>query len=72
MNLDGLLDRVGIAYSAKFGAELPEGVTFRNVTEDPKVLGRVHFDVMRGGVKLGSGAYKPKRQSVWVDWTRAV
>ena len=72
-DLDYLLDLVGNAYRAKFeGEELPEGISFRNVEIDPEVKGRVHFTLARGSTVLGSGAYKPKRRSIWIDWTRAV
>ena len=81
-DLDYLLDLVGNAYRAKFkGAELPEGISFRNVesAQDPNPSGRptrfvglVHFDVARGSTVLGSGTYKPNRRSIWIDWTRAV
>jgi len=72
-DLDYLLDLVGNAYRAKFeGEELPEGISFRNVEFDPEVKGRVHFTIARGNTVLGTGSYKPKRRSIWIDWTRAV
>jgi len=57
---------VSKAYRARFGEALPT-VHYDNARTDETT--RVYFDVVgAGGTMLGSGVYKPKRGSFWIEW----
>lgn len=57
---------VSKAYRARFGEALP-AVHYDNARTDETT--RVYFDVVgAGGTMLGSGVYKPKRGSFWIEW----
>jgi hypothetical protein len=56
-----------MAYVAKFGKD-PGALSYSNIVADPEVLGRVHFNVIQGGRKIGEATYKPRHKSVWVNW----
>ena len=62
-----IAERVAMAYVAKFGKD-PGALSYSNIVADPEVLGRVHFNVIKGGQKIGEATFKPRHKSVWVNW----
>jgi hypothetical protein len=66
-SLDVLTEQVALAYKAAKGKNLPK-VSLTNPKEDAVVKGRIHFTVKSGSRVLGTGMFKPRHRSVWVDW----
>jgi hypothetical protein len=62
-----IAERVAMAYVAKFGKD-PGALSYSSIVADPEVLGRVHFNVIQGGRKIGEATFKPRHKSVWVNW----
>lgn len=64
---DYIAERVAMAYVAKFKKD-PGALSYRNIVADPEVLGRVHFNVIKRGRKIGEATFKPRHKSIWVNW----